>query len=88
MSISESEKFLRENPNIQKTPTAINLVRGVMGQKSLQTDQGWKENISRIAEAHPNSKLATQHGDKSAKTVKTREAIAKWKKRRAADISK
>ena len=87
MSISESEKLLRENPNIQKQPTAINMVRSVMGQRSMQNDSGWKENISRIAEAHPSSNLATQHGDKSAKAVKTRQAVEKWKRKRAADTS-
>ena len=88
MSISDSEKFLRDNPNMQKVPIAINMVRSVMGQKSMQTDSGWKENISRIAEAHPSSKLATKYGDKSAKAVKTREAVNKWKRKRAADTSK
>ena len=59
MGISESEKFLKENPNIQKVPVAINMVRSVMGQRSMQTDSGWKDNLSRIAEAHPSSNLAT-----------------------------
>ena len=88
MSISESEKFLKDNPNIQKVPTAINMVRSVMGQKSMRNDQGWKENMSRIADAHSSSNLATQYGDKSEKAFKTREAVNKWKRRRAADTSK
>ena len=53
MSISESEKFLKDNPNIHKVPTAINMVRSVMGQKSMRNDQGWKENMSkRISKIH------------------------------------
>lgn len=88
MGISESEKFLKENPNIQKVPVAINMVRSVMGQRSMQTDSGWKDNLSRIAEAHPSSNLATNHGDKSSKAVKTRQAIDKWKRKRAADTSR
>jgi len=88
MSIAASDQYLKSNPNIIKVPTAINLVRGVMGQKSLKTDVGWKENLSRIADAHPTSDLANNIGDKSAKAVKTRQAIEKWKKKRAADTSK
>ena len=48
MSISESEKFLKDNPNIHKVPTAINMVRSVMGQKSMRNDQGWKDMLKTI----------------------------------------
>jgi len=87
MSIADMEEYVK-NPNIQKVPVAINMVRSVMGQRSMQTDSGWKDNLSRIAEAHPSSNLATNHGDKSSKAVKTRQAIDKWKRKRAADTSR
>tara|TARA_R110000851_G_scaffold598_1_gene2082 strand:- start:2987 stop:3301 length:315 start_codon:yes stop_codon:yes gene_type:complete len=86
MSMSEREAFLSDNPNIrQLPPTQMNIVAGVGG---IRTDNGWKENLSRIAEAHPTSELASTHGDKSAKDVKTRQVVDKWKKKRAADTTK
>jgi hypothetical protein len=86
MSMSEREAFLSDNPNIrQLPPTQMNIVAGVGG---IRTDNGWKENLSRIAEAHPTSELASTHGDKSAKDVKTRQVVDKWKKKRAADATK
>ena len=86
MSMSEREAFLSDNPNIrQLPPTQMNIVAGVGG---IRTDNGWKENLSRIAEAHPTSELASTHGDKSAKDVKTRQVVDKWKSKRAADTTK
>ena len=82
MSISDSEKFLRDNPNMQKVPIAINMVRSVMGQKSMKTDSGWKENLSRIAEAHPRSALADRHGKKSIKELKTKQVVEKHMNKR------
>ena len=33
----------------------------------IKNDAGWKENLSRIAEAHPRSNLADRYGKKSVK---------------------
>jgi len=84
ISMSERELLLKENSHIkQLPPTQINIVRGTSTQKSLRNDDGWRENLSRIAEAHPNSALADSHGDKSIKAVKTRKALEKWRKKMA-----
>lgn len=47
----------------------------------VKTDNGFKEVLSKVAEAHPNSALADRHGSKDNKTIKTREIIAKHKKK-------
>jgi hypothetical protein len=44
-----------------------------------------QEQLARIGEANPNSKLGEQYGAKSVKAVKTRDAVEKWRKKRAAD---
>lgn len=89
MSMSDREAFLSDNPHIrQLPPTQMNIVAGTSVNKSLRTDSGWRDNLQRIAAAHPGSELAKQHGDKSIKATKTREAVEKWRKRRAADTSK
>ena len=80
MSISEKEKFLKKNKHIKQRLTAINIVGGVQGM-SYKTDGGWKENMSRIAEAHPTSPFAERYGRKSTKQAKTEQVIAKHRKR-------
>jgi hypothetical protein len=85
MTISERSNLLENSPHVrQLPPTKMNIIAGHGG---IRTDDGWKENLSRIAEAHPTSELASTHGDKSAKQSKTRQVGDKWKKKRAADIT-
>ena len=83
MSIAEMEEYLKKNPHIKQQITQINIVGGVSGV-SYRSDGGWKDNLSRIAEAHPNSPLAQQHGKRTIKQVKTEQAIKKYKARRSA----
>ena len=83
MSIAEMEAYLKKNPHIKQQITQMNIVGGVSGL-SYRSDGGWKDNLSRIAEAHPNSPLAQQHGKRSIKQVKTEQAIKKYKARRSA----
>ena len=80
MSISEREKFLEQNPNIQQLPSMFSMVGGT-GDR-IKNDDGWKENMSRIAEAHPTSPLAQRYGKRSIKQVKTEQVIKKHRKRR------
>jgi len=80
MSISEMEDYLSKNKHITQVLQPINIVAGVSGL-THKNDQGWKENMSRIAEAHPTSPLAARYGKKSTKQIKTEQALAKNKKR-------
>ena len=68
MSISEKEEFLEKNKHIKQKLTTINISSGVQGV-NMKTDGGWKDNLSRIADAHPNSPLAQQHKKRSIKEV-------------------
>jgi len=68
MSISDREQFLNNNPNIQSVVCAPALISGTGYQK--KQDSGWKENMSRIAEAHPNSAFAEKVKGKSIKESK------------------
>ena len=80
MSISEKEEYLEKNHHISQVIVPINIVAGVSGL-THKNDQGWKENMSRIAEAHPTSPLADRYGKKSIKQIKTEQALTKNKKR-------
>ena len=89
MSISEKEGYLKKNKHIRQVLTQINISKsGVMGHGQMKTDNGWKEMQSRIAEAHPISPFADQHGKKSAKQIKTQQVVEKHRKRQAAQKRK
>ncbi len=75
MSISAREKFLKENPNIQPVVTAPAIVSGV--STSNKVPDGFKEVLSKVAEAHPASEVASRHGKKSTKQIKTRDIFKK-----------
>ena len=83
MSISEMEDYLSKNKHITQVIVPINIVAGVSGL-THKNDQGWKENMSRIAEAHPTSPLADRYGKKSIKQIRTQQALKKNKQRIAA----
>ena len=80
MTIAEMEAYLKKNKDVRQVITSINIVGGVQGI-TYKNDQGWKENMSRIAEAHPTSPLAQRYGKKSIKQSKTEQVIAKHRKR-------
>ena len=80
MTISEKEEFLEKNKHIKQMLTTINISSGVMGV-NMKNDGGWKDNLSRIADAHPTSPLAQQHRRRSIKEVKTQQVVEKHRKR-------
>ena len=81
MSIAEKETFLKKNKHIKQRLTSLNISSGVRGMGGMKNDGGWKDNLSRIADAHPNSALAQQHKKRSIKEVKTQQVIEKHRKR-------
>ena len=80
MSISEMEEYLEKNKHITQVIKGLNIISGASGI-TMKTDGGWKENLSRIAEAHPKSALADRYGKKSIKQSKTDQVLAKHRKR-------
>ena len=81
MTISEMETYLEQNSHITQVLKSLNIVAGVSGL-SYRQDGGWKDNLSRIAEAHPKSELANRYGKKTIKQSKTEQVLAKHRKRR------
>ena len=80
MTISEMESYVKKNKHIKQVIKGINIVASV-GSRTGKTDSGWKDTLSKIAEAHPQSDLAKQHTKKTIKQIKTEQAIAKNKRR-------
>ena len=84
MSIADKEVYLKKNKHIQQMVTKINISSGVVGVGAMRNDNGWKEMQSRIAEAHPASEFAQQHGTRTAKEIKTQAVVKKHRERQAA----
>ena len=80
MSISEMEEYLNKNKHITQVIKGINIVASV-GNRTMKTDSGFNEVLSKIGEAHPQSALAKQTSKKSIKQIKTEQALAKNRRR-------
>ena len=82
MSISEMEKFIKKKHIKLLPPTTLNIVSSV-GHVDSHTDNGWKEVMSKISEAHPNSHLANQYGKKSVKDTQVDRIIHQHRRKKA-----
>ena len=80
MTISEMERYLKKNKHIKQQIGSINIVGGISGM-TYKTDAGWKENLSRIAEKHPESNLGKRYGRQGVKESRTRAVLDKHRKR-------
>ena len=80
MSIAEMESYLKKNKHISQILTGLNIVASV-GSRTMKTDSGFKDVLSKIGEAHPQSALARQTTKRSIKQIETEQAIAKNKRR-------
>ena len=83
MSIAEMEK-LKKNPIIELLmPDKMNIVSGTGDNIDAKTDSGWKDVLSKISEAHPESNLAQQYGKKSVKDTQIDSVIKKHRRKKA-----
>ena len=80
MTISEMENYIKKNKHIRQVIKGINIVASV-GNRTMKTDSGWNDTLSKIAEAHPQSALAKERSKKSIKQIKTEHALAKNNRR-------
>ena len=80
MMIAEKEEYLKKNKHITQVLTGLNIVAST-GSRTMKTDSGFKDVLSKIGEAHPQSALARQTTKRSIKQIKTEQAIAKNKRR-------
>ena len=72
MRISERDDYLKDNPHIQPVVTAPMIVSGVsIGASNNKVPDGFKDVLSKVAEAHPNSVVGDRYGKKSVKQVRS-----------------
>ena len=82
MSISEMEQFIKKKHIKLLPPTQLNIVSST-GSLDSKTDNGWKEVLSKVSEAHPASNLASQYGKKSVKDTQVDRIIQKHRAKKA-----
>lgn len=84
ISNSVKEDLLAKNPHIRQLPSTFGIT-SMTGDVVSKTDDTWKEVLSKIAEAHPESAVGERFGKKSIKEVRTRNIVdthyKKWKNR-------
>ena len=83
MSISEKETYLKQHATIAQLPNAINFVGDHIMGVGPKNDEGFKERMSQIAAAHPNSHLADKYKTgESHKKLKTKQVIRKHQRKK------
>ena len=82
MMISEMEELIKTDTIELLPPTQMNIVSSV-GSVDSKTDNGWKEVMSKISEAHPASNLAERYGKKSVKQTQIEKTIKKHRVRKS-----
>jgi hypothetical protein len=88
MSISEYTQFMKDNPHIKRVwDSAPAIVGDHISAAGPKNDAGFKENMQRIAAAHPDSPMSDRWGGSSRthKEIKTKSAIDKHAKKVAKD---
>ena len=77
LRIADYDSFLASNPNLERY---IDSVPGIVsGTGSIRTDSGFKEVLSKVAEAHPNSELADRTTSRSSTQVKVDNIVNKYR---------
>jgi len=77
LRISDYDDYVKSNQDVERyIDTAPNVVGGI---GSIRTDNGFKEVLSKVAEAHPNSELADKTLSRSSTQVKVDNAVNKYR---------
>ena len=81
MLISEMEKFTKKKHIELLPPTQMNIISSV-GSVDTHTDNGFKEVLSKVSEAHPESPLARRYGRRSVKDTQIERIRKKHRNRK------
>ena len=80
MSISEMENHIKKKHIEILPPTQMNIVSSV-GSVDSHTDSGFKEVLSKVSEAHPESPLARRYSKRSVKDTQIEKIRKKHRNR-------
>ena len=74
-------KYLEENPGTKTIITKAPAIASSRGGDRTKTSSGFKDVLSRVAEANPYSPMAEDYGKKDSSSVKVRNVVKDVKKR-------
>jgi len=77
MSWKQRQNYLKDYPHIEPCLTTPALVGDHLMGVGPSVDNGFKENMSRIAEAHPHSPLAERYGNNRTIAQKKVDSVVK-----------
>ena len=78
MKISQLDEFYKNNPTQVQVIGVPNFVSSTGGSFETKAGDGWKEVLSKVAEAHPTSTVGKRYGKRSMKDIKTRDIVKKY----------
>ncbi len=76
MRMSDCDEYKKQHPNHERY---FDEAPSVISGTGSNVDGGFKEVLSKISEAHPNSPLADQTLRKTIKQARTERVIKEWK---------
>lgn len=79
MTIANRDIFIKDNPNIEPVVSCAAIVSGVSIRDKVP--DGFKEVLSKVAESHKTSNVASQYGRKSIKDIKTEQVVKKHREK-------
>lgn len=80
MTYEEMQQFKKDNPELEQRFN-LNFVSSQYMTTGGKMDDGWKDMLGRIADENPESDVKDYGRRRTAKEIKTREAIDKNRKR-------
>ena len=81
MKLAEYEEFIKENPHIQQMLISAPAMVSSSGMGKMP--DGFKEVLSKVGEAHPNSRIGQEYHNKTNAQVKAREIVKKHREKAA-----
>ena len=82
LSFTDRKKFLEDNKHIRQVPVMFAYTGDHIMGVGPKNDEGFKERMSQIASAHPNSHLADRYKtNESHKSLKTKAVVRKHQKK-------
>lgn len=75
MSYTKLDEFKENNPHLKQQISTPNIVGGFNDR--VKTDNGFKDVLNKIGNAHPGSELHSKHGSKDVKREKSLQVIKK-----------
>ena len=83
LRMSELDKFKEDNPHMQSVISAPAIIGGYGSSGSMRIDDGFKEVLAKVGEAHPGTAVANDYGKRSIKDQKTQDIVDKHRKLQA-----